>query len=271
MLATAAAMSACSSSAALPDGVAARVYQTRSDVAAGKIEIQIRNGSDQPLTITGAQVESPHLDSPAQFAGRAAIPARAVVDLKTQLPPPSCSGTDEPPRVTLEFTIDGIGGTAEMNATDTLAQLPAIAEAGCRQRAVDQVVAITPPAMVPEPTGQGPLTLGYRLSPTGAVGRVRFAETGPTTLLTPATATGRVRARQVLDVTVTAAQPSSEVTLHYVPARCDAHAVAEDKQGTLLPVMVSVEGAEPGPVTLPVPDRLRAWIHNWVAARCGLS
>ncbi len=265
------AVAACSPRAVLPEGVSARVYQTRSDVAAGNIEIQVHNGTDQPLTISGARVDSPHLAVPAEYAGRAVIPAQAVMDLKAPLPPSSCSASEGQPRVTLEFAIDGTHGSQEIGATDSLEQLPAIARAYCRQRAVADVVQMTPPLSVPGSVGSEPLTLRYRLSPTGDHGRVRFLETGPTTLLTPATAAGRVRTRQVLNVTVTGSRPPTHVTLRYAPARCDAHAVAEDKQGTLLSVQVSVDGQEPGPVTLPVPDQLRAAIHSWVATRCGLS
>ena len=65
-------------------------------------------------------------------------------------------------------------------------------------------------------------------------------------------------------------QPGKEPTtldLPVVPTRCDAHAVQEDKRGTIFDVRVSVAG-ESGEVELFVGDALRGRILTWVADWC---
>ena len=58
------------------------------------------------------------------------------------------------------------------------------------------------------------------------------------------------------------------MALRYVPGRCDAHALAEDKQGTLLPVTVSIDDAAPGRIVLAVPAAVRSQIYRYVADYC---
>ena len=61
----------------------------------------------------------------------------------------------------------------------------------------------------------------------------------------------------------------AEVTLAFEPARCDPHAVAEDKRGTFLGVHARVDGVEQEVVHLPPGDALRGAVHDFVAAACG--
>lgn len=57
--------------------------------------------------------------------------------------------------------------------------------------------------------------------------------------------------------------------LEFEPARCDAHAVAEDKRGTFLGVHATVDG-EPVPVFyLPVTAQVRGQIHEYIGRACG--
>jgi hypothetical protein len=52
------------------------------------------------------------------------------------------------------------------------------------------------------------------------------------------------------------------------PARCDAHAVAEDKVGTLIPLTLNAAG-QSGVVKVPASATLRAAIYAFVARACG--
>jgi hypothetical protein len=62
--------------------------------------------------------------------------------------------------------------------------------------------------------------------------------------------------------------PGTEVRLAVRPARCDPHAVAEDKVGTVLPLTLAASG-QTGVVKLAAPPGLRAAIYAFVAAACG--
>ncbi len=56
-----------------------------------------------------------------------------------------------------------------------------------------------------------------------------------------------------------------------VPTRCDAHALAEDKVGTLVPLEVAVDDGPAGRLLLPVTPDVAADLVGWVARRCGLA
>ena len=69
-------------------------------------------------------------------------------------------------------------------------------------------------------------------------------------------------------VTLRAGGPRAEVRLGIRPSRCDPHAVAEDKVGTLLPLRVRVAGRE-GVVKIDAGSRLRGRIYDLVTKACG--
>ena len=60
----------------------------------------------------------------------------------------------------------------------------------------------------------------------------------------------------------------SELRLGIRPARCDPHAVAEDKVGTLLPLQVRVAGRQ-GVLKIDSGDKLRIRIYEFVTTACG--
>src|SRR5690606_18091119 len=65
-----------------------------------------------------------------------------------------------------------------------------------------------------------------------------------------------------------AGQGSGEIELAVVPARCDVHAVAEDKRGTFLPVTAVVDGVVQDVVHVPMPDAARATFYDFVGQHC---
>jgi hypothetical protein len=62
--------------------------------------------------------------------------------------------------------------------------------------------------------------------------------------------------------------PLAEVRLGIRPARCDPHAVAEDKVGTLLPLRVTVASRE-GVLKIDAGSRLRGRMYDFVTKACG--
>jgi hypothetical protein len=69
-------------------------------------------------------------------------------------------------------------------------------------------------------------------------------------------------------VAVSAGGPGQQLRLHIRPARCDPHAVAEDKVGTLLPLRVRVGGRE-GVLKVDAGGLLRGHIYDFVTSACG--
>ncbi len=76
------------------------------------------------------------------------------------------------------------------------------------------------------------------------------------------------QARWPRSVTVRAGGPGAELRLGIRPSRCDPHAVAEDKVGTLLPLRVRVAGRE-GVLKIDSGSQLRGRIYDFVTKACG--
>jgi hypothetical protein len=69
-------------------------------------------------------------------------------------------------------------------------------------------------------------------------------------------------------VQVSAGDPPAELRLAIRPARCDPHALAEDKIGTLLPFHVTT-GRRSGVLKIDTGDVIRHRIYDFVTAACG--
>ena len=89
-------------------------------------------------------------------------------------------------------------------------------------------------------------------------------------LLNPARPDGIGVNRLDLGVTVSAAGPP-EIRVPIVPNRCDAHALAEDKIGTRMPLYVTLPDGTSGRLVLAASDELRAQMYAFYSAYCGLG
>jgi len=67
----------------------------------------------------------------------------------------------------------------------------------------------------------------------------------------------------------TAPGGTTSATMVAMPARCDAHAVAEDKRGTFLPVRTTVDGVPQPLFYLDLGADLRGQVHRFVGEACG--
>ena len=122
------------------------------------------------------------------------------------------------------------------------------------------------PSRIPANTGA---RLNLTLTPTGAPGSVSFVGVRSTTLLT---VVGMVDVRgetphPAFPVTVTGTDAPSVLSLVVSPARCDDHAIAEDKRGTIFPLTVDV-GGDRGEIAVAATPELRAELYAYVQASC---
>ena len=65
--------------------------------------------------------------------------------------------------------------------------------------------------------------------------------------------------------------PAVALTLTYVPSRCDAHVLAEDKRGSHLPLKISLDDGTEGTYYAASTPELKAQFYGFVADACGLS
>jgi hypothetical protein len=230
------ALAACS---APTPRVSTVVYQTRSDTPLNKIEIQVQNDGEKPVTVDFAQLSSPSLAGTPQWNEPVEIPAGAAMDLKVALPEANCGGQGD---AQVQLRVDGM--TVTMAADDKLGQLAKYIDNDCLRQAVEQemdmrIAAIDDEGLVIE----------------GSTGEVQVGELGTTILFRPVNpaAISQGRARVALQ-----------------PNRCDAHALAEDKQGTYFPLAVTLPDGRSGTYTLGVDQQMRQQLYSLYARQCGL-
>ena len=275
----------------LPDGVSVSVQQSRSDIAQRRLKVSVTNDGASPLTVTGVRFSAPQFAAPAVWPkDSTTVRPGTTVDLPVALAAADCSG-DGPPTVTLRIRDAGTGtgtGTGTDSSTDPggrerevtvtpddpFDRLPALRTEDCLAKAVSAIAAITVPGpvRVTEVSGASVATVDVVVTPTGAAESFRIDSVTGTTLLAPADpATGDRRDEITVGVTVDATSAPATVPLAFVPNRCDAHAIAEDKRGTILPLHVIGPGGVPGIVPVPVDDATRSALYAFVADACGLS
>jgi len=275
LLASGCSTAAPEASTAAPPGVSVSMYQTRTDVAPRRLELAIQNGTDDPLRITGARLLSSQFAAAAEWQkASTTIPPGATVDLPVQLPDPDCTIDD--PVHTVEFDYesdDGMSGTARVIADDRLDRMPALRLEDCLQQSVTAVVELTisdPPRRV-QLLGHPVIEVDLRAVPTGGEGSVILDQLASTTLLTPIDpATGLPAPTAALGVTIAAGDAPSVVTLLLAPGRCDPHAIAEDKRGTIMPIDVRV-GQATGRLSVPSSDAVRGALYALVTELCATT
>ena len=255
-------------SSGLPGGIGVRIFQTRFDYAERVLEVAVSNDGPAGFALLSASFASPHFADAARHADPVHLAPGMTRHLRVRLADPVCTDrTAGPATVTLSWDTPG-GGTASATVAprDDTGALERIAGEDCLVAAVDSVVTITPAERLrtaaPGSGAAASAWLDVTLTPTGRAGTVTIDRVRPTTLLAPATGTDwRV------GVTVDADAPRRTISLELRPARCDPHAVAEDKRGTVLPVAVRPGAGPAGTYNLSVGDALRRDIYAWITAR----
>jgi hypothetical protein len=229
----------------LPPGVEVSVHQNRPDTEDRRLQVRITNGTETPFTVTSLAFSSLDFAAPAPYPkAPSTVRAGGVLDLPVALPEPVCGTADGDPKVELRFEHGpGHAGTAAVIPDDRLQQLDDINERDCLGSAIAAVATISEPdAIRIEPVvGRLVAFVDLAIAPTGASGTFTVHRVDDTVLFglfDPASATP-VESLP-LELTVDADDPPTTLTIPLVPGRCDAHATAEDKRGTLLPLRVEV-------------------------------
>lgn len=258
---------ALAESADLPAGVTVAVTQLRSDVAARQVEVQVRNGSDAPLQIGAVAFVDPRFEAPAERVvdRTSTLGPGGTVDIRVQLPGVACGApTESASTVTLEWTQGERAGTATAPAAEVFPFLAALHTRECVAERAADAATIELATFTPAPSGE-PATLALAIEPRADAGDVVITGIRETNLLTfDGVSDG------ILPLEILLAGPARTVPLSLRPARCDPHAVQEDKRGTVFTVDVTIDG-EAGQFTLAADadmrGRMLTWVTEWCAAR----
>ncbi|MET4638208.1 hypothetical protein [Mycetocola sp. 2940] len=259
--------------AALPDGVAVDVLQGRTDYTSGTLVIRVINESDADLELSRASLSWPGFSGPAVWERGTTVRAGTTVDLRAPVPEVECGGArTTKPTADLTFLDDGRTGTVTVPVSDPLSTLERLHEAGCITAGVDRLATLSVSPPVVEGTGRGAVAvLGLTLVPTGADGRLEVSAVSSTPLLHPDPARYPTTESWPLGLAVDAASGPVVTELRIVPARCDAHAIAEDKVGTVLDLAVRLPDGTTGDYRFIQPDDIREALLTYVRTTCGLG
>lgn len=249
--------------------LAVDVYRTRSDPATGRIQISVENRGEDAIRVVRAELTSPALAEPLTRDGDTVIPPGARRDLPVALTPPRCPTDDASLLATITLQQpDGSRVNVPTEATDRLGQWRDWLDVECFAVAVLEQVELSL-ERAPERdllTGGVTARIGLTVVVRGRNGEgdsLSFGAMSGTPLLSPIAGT---------DSTTPPAAPAPGATVRIpsdvAPARCDPHAIAEDKQGTLFPLAVTL-GDEEGRVVVAASDAVRADIYAAITAACG--
>jgi hypothetical protein len=275
LLAMAAALTACDPAPPneVPDGVRISVYQPRPDVPKNRIAIEVHNDGTEPVTITGAELNSSYFAGPFSWGQRTAtVPPGYAVDLRVDIPLEAECADDANPSHTVIFhwTRGDESGVGRVAPDDPFEVLDLLHDAACLVEKVDHVATLTArtltaPASLPAPAD----LLITVFPPPSSEGSFTIDTVHSTTLLNPSGPDGIGVAELHLGIAVSAGGPS-EVHIPIVPNRCDAHALAEDKIGTRIPLYVTASDGTSGRLVLAADDELRAQMYAFYSSSCGL-
>lgn len=268
-----------------PLPITVEVNQSRDQYGKQAIQLLLTNVSGRPLTVAAAQLASPLFSGGIQWeptGGGLELPPGQPKSLPARLPAPVCGRQStprqstppqpftQPPVATVRYSEDRQGGAREVApvAVDPFGVLErnyvelclAAASAAVADIVLDRRLEVAPDSrtavvrLVVTPKEIDGTGLG--------AGSLTIASIGGTTLIAEPADGPWPR-----NVRILRGAPRTELRLRIRPARCDPHAIAEDKVGTLLPLHVSV-GDREGQLRIPAGTPLRGLIYDFVTSAC---
>ncbi|MET0447479.1 MAG: hypothetical protein ABW004_03695 [Aeromicrobium sp.] len=250
----------------LPDGIVMHVDQSRVERKGREVFLRVENNTTEPVTVTAFELTSPRLEDVA-WTGDDEIGATYETDLEFNLPTGRC-GTDIDAEVVLTYRMgDGELRRSKGPADDPYGAAALFADRDCAQTTLTDAADIT--VGQPQVSGEGRgsvLRLPVTLTPTGDADDVRFGGFESTVLFKQATGSPAD-----VDIPLRAGEKPVELVMAVVPARCDPHALAEDKVGTLFGVKVRAPGLDDdASFFLPLEKAQRSAFFAFFRSYCGL-
>ncbi|WP_427169537.1 hypothetical protein [Arthrobacter sp. 92] len=247
--------------------VTAELNQFRDTYGKGIIEIQLNNATPSPVTVLAARIDSPLFPAGTAWqsaAGGTAVPPGQTKSFPAPLPAARCGPVADADAVkaTISVAAGSGSGQQEIPVTDPYGILRRNnAELCLAQDAAAVALIRLEPDLDVSPDG-GTAVVRLTVVPQPSADTLIIDRVEGTTLL----------AESVDDpwpnhVAVAGGGPPMELRLRIRPARCDPHAVAEDKVGTLLPLQVTV-GNRQGVLKVDAGPVLRGRIYDFVTAAC---
>lgn len=285
-VAAGAAVQGCSPAPPASGPLSAELNQFRDNYATQIIEIQLSNTSSAPVTVFSAEVSTSLFPAGTGWANEpegTEVPPGQTKSLPATLPAPSCGnpGTNEeagtyagaaPAEIKVSVRVGSTTSEMHLRAADPFGVLARNHSEMCLAEDAGHIARID---LAPElEVAADGRTAVVRLQVTPLQVTPRGAGAGTPRALNIESIEGTTLLAEVPDspwprgVRVAAGAGPEEFRLRIRPARCDPHAVAEDKVGTLLPLRIDTGGRR-GVLKVAAGSALKGQIHEFVSAACG--
>lgn len=254
----------------LPAGLAVAIQQGRLDVVAGRLVVRFENSGDESLTVERFAVETPTLDDGLERSKPFEVAAGDAIAIRLDLPESRCDADPGPVVVGVTArTASGGQAEGELTADDPFDTVSRVNAADCLAESVADVAAIVMPEHL-RSTGSGAdrrAFIDVTIEPAASGdASLRIDRVYGTTLLNAEDGID-----WTLGVEVAAGTAPSVLSLPVRPARCDAHAIADDKRGTILPFEIEASDGRTGRLDVPADAGLKAELYAYYGERCGLA
>lgn len=280
-----------STPAAAEPALTVEVNQSRDQYGRQGIELLITNTTDSPVTVSDARLSTSLFQQDIRWdsaGGVVVVPPHQTKIRTATLPTASCpepgQATSSAPAAVTTATLTLPAADATAPATVPPAPAPTPTPTSIALEATDPLgilarnnaelclsaaaAAVADLALAPDLAVAPDLrtaVVHLLVDPAGGArgsGRLTLERFEGTTLLAEASADP-----WPVDTVVRAGDAPFVMNLRLRPARCDAHAVAEDKVGTLLPVRVAV-GMRSGQLKFVAGATLRSQLYEFVTKAC---
>ena len=252
-----------------PPEVSVALVQNRSDGPVGRLQLRVTNGSDDDLRVRTATLESTALAAPAVWDKGTTIPAGATRDLPVRFPGGSCAEGQPETVVRIQGETPSGAVTIEVTPTDPNERMPLLTERDCFAEEVGAIGEVSLAALHADDPA-GPAELEVRVDSAGGGGTLRITSMESTTLFDALDADGEPTTSGRVGIELRPGQQTATARVPIVPNRCDPHALAEDKIGTLFVLAAEVAGGRSGSLSLPASPELRGELYEYFTRACGL-
>ena len=255
--------------APLPDGLEVRLQQGRLDVEARRLVVRVENTGDEAVTIDRFELQAPTLATALVREEAFELPPGDALAIRLPLPPAECGEEAGAAVLHVDATTPEGPAAGVLAPDDPFGTLARVADADCLAESVDAVATITMPEHL-RSTGSGVdrrAVIDVLVTPAASgSGSFVIDRVFGTTLLN---AEGGVD--WPVGVEIAAGDPPQTISLDVRPARCDAHAIADDKRGTILPFEIRTSDDRAGRLDRSSGDTLKAELYQYYGERCGLA
>ena len=249
----------------LPDGVSMLSDQTRLHRKDREIFVRIQNESQQTIHVESFTLTSYRITT-VKWSGDENIAAGTEADLEYDMPKGKC-GEGFTPTVRLTYRVGDSGPrVSTTKADDRYGNISHAMDRDCADSTLHEAATLEVGDPVIVGTGRNSvLNVPVMFTPTGKRDDVRFGGFGSTVLFNQA-------AGSPADVDIPLDKDPVELMMAVTPARCDGHALADDKVGRLFDVKVLGDGVgENASFYLPLTTPQRVTFFDFYRSHCGLD